>query len=372
MTFSVIQPLIKTYSQLENNTDNYKDQNTKKYDTYLWTSLLNLFDYSKEIMKNLKAEIIDLWFTFFLYFDKEDKTANTIPFQSKSGDKIALVMPTFTAAAYNFDKYHSFYTFFKKYVKTDANEIVTTDLDLLTVDVPSLREALFKYKYNGLEYLDDRISSSSPNIETTFLTDTDVHNGLVFDNNHQNIYDVIILGHQEYVTKEEYYNFKKFVENGGTLILLNSNIFYGEVAYNPIKEEVTLVKGHKWAFDGEKAWPSVFERWKTETSQWVGSNFFVCGEACHINFKNNPFSYTAHEEQYITNPNINILIDYQAQITYDPGIKPQLNEVRIAAYELEYGKGKVISFGLFGDDIIHNKEFLRFFDEMFFSHVSAV
>jgi hypothetical protein len=374
MTFSVIQPLIKIYSQLEDNTDNYKDLDTKEYDNYLWTSLLNLFDYSKDIMKNLraeiiglffayKAEIIDLWFAYYSFFDKEDKTANTIPSQLKSGDKIALVMPTFTAAAYNFDKYHSFYAFYKKYAKTDANEFVTTDLDLLTEKVPSLREALFKYKYNGLEILANRISSSSPNIETTFLTDTDVHNGLVFDNSHQNIYDVIILGHQEYVTKAEYYNFKKFVENGGILILLNANMLYAEVAYNPIDEEITLVQGHSWAFDGEKAWPSVSERWKTETSEWVGSNFFECGKGCPIDFKNNPFSYVQREEQNITNPNVNILLDYEAQSKYN---------VRVAAYELEYGKGKVISFGIFGDDIINNKEFLRFFDEMFFSHVSAV
>ena len=139
MTFSVIQPLIKIYSQLEDNTDNYKDTFTKQYDNYLWTSLLNLFDYSKEIMKNLraeiiglffayKAEIIDLWYAyysfFYSYFDKEDKTANTIPSKVKSGDKIALVMPTFTAVAYNFDKYHSFYAFYKKYAKTAANEFV--------------------------------------------------------------------------------------------------------------------------------------------------------------------------------------------------------------------------------------------------------
>ncbi len=180
-------------------------------------------------------------------------------------------------------------------------------------------------------------------------------------NNNQNLYDFIILGHQEYVTEEEYYNFKKFVENGGILILLDSNVFYTEVAYNPIEEEITLVQGHSWAFDGEKAWPSVSERWKTETSEWVGSNFFDCGQGCYIDFKNNPFSYVQREEQNITNPNVNILLDYQVQSIYN---------IRVAAYELEYGKGKVISFGIFGDDIIHNKEFLRFFDELFFSHVS--
>jgi hypothetical protein len=200
-------------------------------------------------------------------------------------------------------------------------------------------------------------------MDISFLADKDVHYGFVFDNNNQNIYDILILGHQEYVTQEEYDNFKKFVENGGILILFNSKIFYTEVAYNPIDEEITLVQGHSWAFDGNKAWFSVLERWKTETSEWIGSNVFNCGQGCHIDFKNNPFSYVQHEEQYITNPNVNILIDYEAQSMYN---------ILVAAYELEYGKGKVISLGIFGDDIIHNNEFLRFFNQLFFSHVSFV
>ena len=89
-------------------------------------------------------------------------------------------------------------------------------------------------------------------MEVSFLTDTDIHNGLLFDNNDQNLYKIIMLGHQEYVTQQEYYNLKKFVENGGVLILLDSNVFYAEVAYDPIDQRITLVKGHNWAFDGEK------------------------------------------------------------------------------------------------------------------------
>ena len=342
MSFLIIHSSLEIYSQGEDNTDNYQDLYTK---------------YLKENMKKL--------------FKDEDKTQNTLPSQLNSGNKIAFVMPTFTIGAYNYDTYNSFYTFYKKYESVrDENQFVTTDLNLLTVNVPSLTDALNSYKYNGLEYLAYRISSLSQNIETTFLTDTDVHNGLVFNNNHQNIYDVIIIGHQEYVTKQEYYNFKKLVENGGILILLNSNMFYAEVAYNPTDNTVSLVQGHRWAFDGKKAWPSVNERWQNETSEWVGSNFFNCGSDCNVDFKNNPFSYLKHEEQYITNPKVNILIDYQAQIDYKSNYQP-LHNIRIAAYELDYGKGKVISFGIFGDDIILNKEFLRFFDELLFSHVGS-
>ncbi len=354
--FPVIQPSIEVYSQGEDNTDNYEDLYTKDYDQKELTKMTIQNYYLKEIIKN--RQITDQ-----LFEDKEDETANIIPFQLKDGNKIAFVMPTFTMAAYDNYKDDSFYTFYKKYAFINENEFVTTDLHLLSANVPNMTEGFLYSRADGLEYLENRISSLSQNIETSFLTDQNVHNGLVFDDNHQNLYDVIILGHQEYVTEEEYHNFKKFVENGGILILLNSNIFYAEVDYNPIDEEINLVQGHSWAFDGEKAWISVLERWKTETSRWVGSNFFNCGQGCYIDFKNNPFSYVQHEEQYITNPNVNILIDYEAQSIYN---------ILVAAYELEYEKGKVISFGIFGDDIIHNKEFLRFFDELFFSHVESV
>lgn len=354
--FFVIQPAIQILSQGEDNTDSYEDLYTKPYDQKDLTKMTIQNYYLKEIIKNRKI-------TNQLFEDKEDETANTIPFQLKSGKKIGFVMPTFTMAAYDNYKNDSFYTFYKRYAGISENEFVTTDLDLLTANVPNMTEAFFNQKSDGLQYLAKRISSLSPNMEISFLTDTDIHNGLVFDNNNQNLYDFIILGHQEYVTEGEYHNLKEYVEKGGILILFDSNVFYTEVAYDPIDEEITLIQGHTWAFDGEKAWASVLERWKTETAEWVGSNFFNCGQGCYIDFNNNPFSYVQHEEQHIINPNVNILIDYEAQSIYN---------ILVAAYELDYGKGKVISFGIFGDDIILNKEFLKFFDELFFSHVEAV
>jgi hypothetical protein len=45
---------------------------------------------------------------------------------------------------------------------------------------------------------------------------------------------------------------------------------------------------------GKSAWKSVGERWRNETSQWIGSNSF-CTAA------NNPFNYYHREELYITN-----------------------------------------------------------------------
>jgi hypothetical protein len=60
----------------------------------------------------------------------------------------------------------------------------------------------------------------------TVLSDADVDSGSIFaktrdNNNNNNAYDVIILGHQEYVTQKEYDNLRKFVANGGTMIILD-------------------------------------------------------------------------------------------------------------------------------------------------------
>src|SRR5690348_17712377 len=87
----------------------------------------------------------------------------------------------------------------------------------------------------------------------TVLTDADVDNGYIFaenggnnnnNNNNNNAYDVLILGHQEYVTQKEYDNLRKFVADGGTMIILDGNVFYAEVKYDRSNQTVTLVKGH--------------------------------------------------------------------------------------------------------------------------------
>ena len=311
--------------------------------------------YLKEIIKNSHSFKSDVTF-------EKERSSIVTHFKQGNDNKIAFVMPTFTMAAYE----NSFYKFFKKYVKVTTGEVnetfVDTDLHLLTSDISNKEKAFLNHKSDGLKQLADRITLISPKMEASFLTDTDVHKGLLFDENDQNIYKFIILGHQEYVTQTEYNNFKKYVENGGILILLDSNVFYAEVLYDPIDQQITLVKGHHWGFDGEKAWRDVTERWADETTKWVGSNY-GCGSSCSIDFNNNPFSYVHHEEQYVTNPNVRILIDYQAQSIYN---------YLIAAYELEYGNGKVISFGIFGDDVIDNKDFIKFFDDLFLTHVSLV
>ena len=203
----------------------------------------------------------------------------------------------------------------------------------------------------------------------------DAHEGTIFNNRTAtsgNYYDVLILGHQEYVTQNEYDNLKQFVANGGTLIITTGNVFYAEVMYDKTIQSVTLVNGHNITFDGNVAHKGIAERWKNETKNWLGSNFYPVyyGENDYHHLNNNPFNFTGEgggEEQYYdkSNPNIRIILDYNSS---DP-------RYPIATYELNYGKGKSIVVGLAAEDILSIRchemcqKFFNFIDELILDHV---
>jgi len=114
-------------------------------------------------------------------------------------------------------------------------------------------------------------------------------------------------------------------------------------------------------------WRSVSERWAKETSQWVGSNYLCY--SCNITFANDPWEYQHHEEQYITNPNDKILMNYNASLLHYsiPTLRPV-----IATYELSYHKGKVISFGIYSDDIIANEKFNSYFNNLVSDYIPQI
>ena len=266
--------------------------------------------------------------------------------------KIAAVMPTFTAAAYN----NAFYVFYNKYDNFSRGVNITTDLNLLSSKVtntPSSSASGF-----AMIYLLGNLKWISPDSKISFLTDQDVDGGSIFQGDGSNAFDVVILGHQEYVTQKEYDNLKQFVAEGGTMMVLDGNVFYAQVKYDRTTGNVTLVKGHSWAFNGKSAWRSVGERWKNETMEWVGSNYI----SNIAKFGNNPFEYSPHEEQFITNPKDVILLDYNATV---PSVNSDKSGgVVVATYELNYLKGRVIAIGLYSDDIITNGSFDRYFDNL--------
>jgi hypothetical protein len=164
---------------------------------------------------------------------------NSHTYEFGKGTRIALINPTFTSAAYN----NSFYVFYKKHSNTPHGVNVTSDLNLLSSRVINNKKELSS-SVSAMVYLIKNIKwlTSQPNI--TLLTDAGVDNGTIFErnkgsssdivnikrssndsNNYINAYDVIILGHQEYVTQKEYNNLRQFVRSGGTMIILMGTFF---------------------------------------------------------------------------------------------------------------------------------------------------
>jgi hypothetical protein len=327
-------------------------------------------------------------------------TTITTTAPAAAATNIAIIRPTFTAAAYD----NAFYLFYKLNANATIGSNITRHVGLLsntiTTNNNTLSEAASRVSSEAaIDYLVDHIKWLMPKSNITVLSDEDAHNGYIFkkegggnssnanSNNNQNVYDVVILGHQEYVTQKEYDNLKKFVTNGGILFLMDGNTFYAEVKYDDKTKTVTLAKGHSWEFNGKSAWRSIGERWTKETSQWIGSNYLCY--SCRIIFLNNPFEYQHREEQYMTNPKDKILLDYNASVigphstddidttnnstmAYHSNVTnapPQNNnnkttKMEIATYELDYGKGKVISLGIYADDVINNYIFNKFLDSL--------
>ena len=314
--------------------------------------------------------------------------------------RVAFVKPSFTYAAYSLD---GFYTFYDKYSdETDETTNVTTDLNMLTVEVPDETYIYYKDGPSGLptvptqqEYYDtlrglveQRSSSQNENggigddegggngdnlpIQIADMTDKEVHEGRIFDSAGNNAYDVLFLFHQEYVTQEEYDNLKKFVvQNGGTIVFNTANIFTVEVKYDSADNTVTLVRGHTWAYDGSSAWRAYpREKWINENQQWVGSNFMLDPASDDVTFSNNPFNYEHSEEQFVTNSNAAIIHDFEVMEETLNELSDEQNrqhfpglETVVATYEMISGKGKVINLGIFGHTLDDNEAFLEFYDE---------
>lgn len=111
-------------------------------------------------------------------------------------------------------------------------------------------------------------------INPTNITDSDADQGKIFNADGTNAYDVLFLFHNEYVTRAEYDNFKKFVTNGVTIVFGDGNALYAEVAYHKNNNTISLVSGHNWNLDQNgPAWKGPAEKWLDETREWMGRNF---------------------------------------------------------------------------------------------------
>lgn len=285
--------------------------------------------------------------------------------------RIAVVKPIFSDTAYS----SAFYNFYSKYA--GVTDYIATDLNLLNVTV--------KDGWGWSARLNKFLTSSKASMaglslgqSVELIDEIDVTMGALFDNETR-IYDVVILGFTEYVTIEEYNFYKKFVETGGTLIIMDACNFLAEVRYYPPASPdkvgyLSLVKGHGWEFNGTYAWKSVYHRWPEENRNWVGGNYWKYWYGEHYDFfqsntshpisayirnyygQNVTTSYNAHEENRLENFTDSQVIGYWHFI--DPDEAPK-NPV--VAYQHRYGKGSVFHTGIMASDVVDRDEFLQAF-----------
>jgi len=85
-------------------------------------------------------------------------------------------MPSFTIATYN----SAFYSFFVMNSNIQSGEFLTIDLQLLSSNVPTRDESFNNHKSFGLHHLREYTSELMRNADLNYLTDQDIHNGLIF------------------------------------------------------------------------------------------------------------------------------------------------------------------------------------------------
>jgi hypothetical protein len=318
---------------------------------------------------------------------------STFAIFEKNTPKVAFIRPTFTEAAY---QEHGFYTFYNKYGFPSSDKNITTDLDMLTVKpAKSVTEDLGADQLRNLDNLtslvpvngtnlDDisfegypdpqpfwmpfiqHVKNALPDSVVTVMRDEDVDdNHIFYSDNKTNAYDLLLFFHNEYVTQKEYDNLRLFVQNGGHIIFIDANVLYAEVHHDKDNNQITLVKGHDFQYNGTVAKSSVSERWFNETKDWVGGNYQPFFISHKVNFTNNVFNYTHLEEEYVNNPKDKIIIDYGIKYpAEDVKLNPELGNRTVATYSLDYGKGQVIMIGLFGETLANNKLFLKLFESL--------
>jgi hypothetical protein len=95
---------------------------------------------------------------------------------------------------------------------------------LTNITNKTTRSALLGSSPFAANYLLNHIKELSQISNITVLTDADANSGPMFKRNGNNAYEAIILVHQEDVTQKEYNIPKAYISNGGTLLLMDSNI----------------------------------------------------------------------------------------------------------------------------------------------------
>ncbi len=207
------------------------------------------------------------------------------------------------------------------------------------------------------------------------IDDVGIHNGNLFAGSVRQ-YDVLILGHEEYVTKQEYHQFKQFVASGGRIVAMSGNTFWAEVAYSKSTGIETFVSGHGFAFKGVYDWRSDSKPFDRESMNWFGSAFahgmphlrgaiikgghvgLAMMSVFHKDLAFTGYSYPHSESNYVGNfTNTQLIAAFYHNSPGSGAPHFRMPDLPVDAYEHKYVKGEVICLCIFGENLVgHDKE----------------
>lgn len=298
-----------------------------------------------------------------------------------TSSRLAFVIPTFTLTPYASFR-HSFYEFYVKY--NHADTLIRTGLNLLRTHVvgnwssPAVNDEKSLYTF-----LTSKVASScglvmGQNLKT--IDDLQVHDGGLFAGNTRQ-YDVLILGHEEYVTRAEYNQFKHFVASGGRIVEMSGNTFWAEVNYTKSTGIETFVAGHGFVFNGVYAWRSTYQPFDKESIGWLGSAFApgtprlhgsILNRASHIgealrslfhsDFAFTNYTYPHNEVNYVGNfTNTQIIASFFLAHASNGSSSTKMPLLPVDSYAHRYIRGEVVCLCVFGENLILHDEGAQFF-----------
>jgi hypothetical protein len=191
----------------------------------------------------------------------------------------------------------------------------------------------------------------------------------------------VILGHEEYVTTNEFNQFQTFVAGGGRIVAICGNTFWGQVSYSTSTGIETFVAGHGFQFNGTAAWKSNLKPFDIESTSWFGSVFAGSGltvkgailtgtdslslsitRAFHDTSAFTDYSYPHNELNYVSNTSATRIIA-KFYVNTSPTNASQVNwpPVPVEAYAHQYVRGQVVDMVIFGQDIILRDQEAQYF-----------
>ncbi|MBI3858675.1 MAG: hypothetical protein HY296_00325 [Thaumarchaeota archaeon] len=311
----------------------------------------------------------------------------------KEGVRVTYVKPVFTISPYfrsyvngtnllfvnGSGSFYSFYEYASRVFNSQSESqvsssngmppprFITTNLEMLSSKVVLDKWTEVGDNFTESPILLETLTSIVPSVKT--ITDIDVNEGALFSNGIRTT-DVLVLGHEEYVTDFEYSQFAEFVATGGKIVAVDGNTFYAKVNYSAQTNMETFVAGHGLEFNGTAAWQSASSPFDNMSTNWFGSIFLPepsLGEEIYVDFAvvnhSGPipgsrifygYNFRHWDVNFVTNfTGTDVLATfYDLARYYGVAAYYAPTSVPIDVYCHHYRQGVSCSFGIFGEYLL--------------------